>query len=126
MQSQQYLHNPTYISSQPVQMFQDISQVAVPLIYYINNLPYICYPNQSDILYPMYNMCPVYLPYAPINSEQGSRGVGDLVTNIGDIVQEITDSKINSLENYVQKMEQDAINNITSEVKKNCFSLCYM
>lgn len=114
MQSQ----TPTYISSQPIQQ--------VNMIYYINNLPYICYSLQPDILYPMYNLYPVYLPYTPVHPEQDNRGVTELVTNIGDIVQEITDNKINSLENYVQKMEQDAVNNVTSEVKKNCFSLCYM
>jgi hypothetical protein len=106
----------TQQSAPVVPPIQAIKPFEPSQIYYVNNMPYFCYPVQPEILYPMY---PVYVP-------EQSRGVGDLVSNIGEIVEEVVGDKVNSLENYVKQMEQDAVDNATVQVKKGCFKICCM
>jgi hypothetical protein len=92
------------MSHQPIYIYDQQPYI----IYDLNNVPHICYAWQPDILYPMLQ---------PEQCQQ--RVMGEIVSAVGDVVQD----QVNSLENYVKKMEQDAVANTQDKIKKStCFS----
>jgi hypothetical protein len=94
---------PVY-SSQPVYQYYD-------MIYYINNLPYICYASNPNLLYP--------LKYAQsLQQDPNNRAIGELAETVGNLAQD----KIECLENYVKQQEQQMTNIAQDYVKKSCCS----
>lgn len=103
-------------TKQCTQMPQEIS--TSPSIYFLNNMPYCCYPHQPNILYPVY---PVYIPFQEVcNENSPQRVLGEMVSAVGEVIE----NKMNSLENYVQSMEQQAVAQTQEKVKTTCFKLC--
>ena len=102
---------PYTYDSTPVYPSTPVYQSVVPCdtIYHINNLPYICYASNPNLLYPLQ-----YVQQVP----QNSRGFGELAETVGNLAQD----KIESLESYVKDQEQQLTNNAQNYVKKSCFS----
>ncbi len=98
------------MSQQPIYFTEQQPYV----IYDVNNMPYIAYTWQPDILWPVYYTQPM--------QPENQRMLPEIVTAVGDVVQD----EVNSLENYVKKMEQEAIKNAQEKLKStNCVSwLC--
>jgi hypothetical protein len=97
---------------------QDVQSVPYT-IYYINNIPHACYAQQPDVLYPMY----------PVQQTQDANNHNDrllpeLVSAVGNTVNQVLEQKVESLENYVHKMEQETAAKIEAEVKKTCYNFC--
>jgi hypothetical protein len=86
-------------------------------IYYINNVPHACYPQQPDVLYPMYAM---QQPHDANND----RMLPEFVGAVGSAVNQVLEQKVESLENYLNKMEQDASAKVEAEIKKTCYNFC--
>ena len=83
----------------------------------MNNAPYVCYDCYPDILFPYYTVDQSLAPK--------QRLLGEITEAIGDIIQDTVNDHVNSLENYVNTMEQNAINTVTEEIKKSsCFGFC--
>jgi hypothetical protein len=101
---------PYTYDSTPVYPSTPVCQsVPCDMIYYINNLPYICYASNPTVLYPLQYVQPAH---------QNSRGFGELAETVGNLAQD----KIESLENYVNQQEQQNTNVAHDYVKKSCFS----
>lgn len=86
----------------------------VPTVYFVNDVPYCCYPEQPHILYPVY---PVYMPQ---QLGQQERVLGDIVSAVGNVIE----TKVNSLEDYVNKIEQQTVNATQEKIKTSCLSCC--
>lgn len=97
---------------------QEISTYpVVPTVYFVNDVPYCCYPEQPNILYPVY---PVYIPMQQGQPEHKERVLGDIVSAVGDVIE----TKVNSLENYVNNMEQQTVNATQEKIKTSCLAWC--
>ncbi len=99
-----YVYDPYQYSSQPVYT-----------IYYLNNMPYVNYAQQPDILYPCQQV---------ETTPEPSRGIAsDLVAGVGDVLQNNLQYNVNTLEDYVKKMEQQAAEQIIAKAKSSrCFT----
>lgn len=96
----------------------DIEQCRTPYqIYYVNNYPYVCNYLQPDILLPLYVIQPEQQQY---NTSRNVRLAPELVSTVGDILED----QMVSLENYVKKIEEEAIQNASEKIKTSCYGLC--
>ena len=103
------LPQPYVATYQPVQVVQQ------PVVYFVHDIPYYCYQEQPDVLYP------VYVPdFSQMYQEQQPRVLGEMVSAVGDVLE----NKVNSLENYVNKMEQQQVQAVQEKIKTSCFGLC--
>ncbi len=71
------------------------------MIYYLNNVPYYCYPEMPDILFPVY---PVYQEY----------GLPEITS---------TSSDVNSLEEYVKNMENQVVKTSDENANVSCWPM---
>ena len=111
--SEEHYQQPIYQSSlQPIQLIQQVGA----MIYFVNDVPYYCYHQQPDILYP------VYVPdFSYLHQQQEKpRVLGDVVSAVGDVLE----NKVNSLENYVNNMEQQQITVTQEKIKSSCYNWC--
>lgn len=117
---QQLSQQPVYQTSyQPIQFItQQLNQpVQQASVYFLNDIPYYCYQQHPDILYP------VYVPdFSHLQNQNGKpRVLGEMVSAVGDVL----DNQFGSLENYVNNMEQQQIAAAQEKIKSSCFScLC--
>ena len=108
----------------PYLPFQTKDSQPIPYytIYYVNNVPHACYSHQPDVLYPLQYVAPELNNQN--TSSQEDRFLPELVAGMGTVVNQVLEQNVESLENYVQGMEQQAVTNLETEVKKNCLSFC--
>ena len=103
------------------QYTRDIEQRYMPYqIYYINNYPYVCNYLQPDILMPLY----VIQSEEQQNTSRNVRFATELVSAVGNVVEEQVANQVATLENYVKKMEEEAIQNTTEKIKTSCYGFC--
>jgi hypothetical protein len=100
----------------------DIEQGCSPYqIYYINNYPYVCNYLQPDILMPLYV---IQSEEQQQNTSRNVRFAAELVSAVGNVVEEQVANQVATLENYVKKMEEEAIQNATEKIKTSCYGFC--
>lgn len=115
-----YTH-PTYVTisvqpvtEQSVPVFQAVQEASVsPLVYFVNNVPHYCYPQQPEILYPVYmptDMC--WMP--PDTTGMAQQFSVPNPRFLGEIVEEAVDAVGDVFKNNINKAEQQAVDNVKS------------
>lgn len=122
VQQSQAVQKPQPAAQQPLQAVQtnEVPNVASSVLYFYNSVPYISYSCYPDVLFPYYLVDQT----TPQSDDVKQRVVGEIATAIGDIIEETVHQHVNSLENYVNTMEQNAVNTVKTEIKSSCLGFC--
>jgi hypothetical protein len=90
-----------------------------PLIYFVNDVPHYCYPQQSEILYPVYVPSATWPPCSPYYDQPRQFSVPNQ-RFLGEVVEAAFDASGNVLKQELNKIEQQVVN----DVKSRCCGLC--
>lgn len=110
---------PTVVEQQfQIPQFQQLQQPQFsnnPLVYFVNDVPHYCYPQQSDILYPVYMPSDMWQPYEP----PMQFSVPNNQRFLGEIAETVMDAAGDALKQELNKAEQQVVD----KVRTCCFGL---